>query len=100
MPYTVAQTIPQATIKCFEFAINTSHAEIIYNNAKIKKHHDGEISLYKRLNKLISKVNTQLWQDQPERHNHLYYTEMLLFSIADNIVFNDIVSRLNITISK
>jgi hypothetical protein len=55
---------------------------------------------YQYLNKLIKEVNNLLWHDQPERQQHLYYTEMLLFSIADNIIFNDIVSRLNITISK
>ena len=55
---------------------------------------------YQELNKLIKEVNKQLWHDHPERQQYLYYTEMLLFSIADNIVFKDIVNRLNITISK
>ena len=54
-------------------------------------------SAYQHLNTLISEVNTQLWDD---KQKELYYSEMLLFSIADNIVFNDIVNRLNITISK
>ena len=55
---------------------------------------------YEHLNKLIKEVNKQLWHDQFERQQLLYYTEMLLFSIADNVIFNDIISRLNITISK
>ena len=87
--------------------IKTKNSFAVEN--EIPKNHISEVhkklfinkdKAYHCLNKLISEVNTQLWLDQPERQQHLYYTEMLLFSIADNIVFNDIVSRLNITISK
>ncbi len=78
-----------------ENEIPKNHISQVHKNLFIDKD-----QAYQHLNKLIKEVNTQLWQGQPERQQHLYYTEMLLFSIADNIVFNDIVSRLNITISK
>ncbi len=51
---------------------------------------------YSELNSLATKINRRLWQG--ERSKSLYYTEMLLFSIADKQVFSDITSRLSLNI--
>mgnify|MGYP001583667718 CR=1 FL=1 len=45
---------------------------------------------YYELNKLISQVHKILWKDDLEKIEHLYYTEMILFSIADKEIFKDI----------
>jgi len=52
---------------------------------------------YYELNQLIRKVNSRLWMGDYEKEQNLYYTEMLLFSIADREVFWDITNtfRLN-----
>ena len=49
------------------------------------------------LNKLIKDLSLKLWED--EKSQMLYYTEMLLFSIADSALFNDITNRLSIKIT-
>lgn len=48
---------------------------------------------YFELNNLIEIVNKKLWKGDYEKEQNLYYTEMLLFSIADREVFLDITSR-------
>lgn len=53
---------------------------------------------YKCLKDLIKEINRILWANNPERRDYPFYTEMLLFSIADNIVYEDIVSRTEIKI--
>lgn len=50
-------------------------------------------SAYSVLNKLIKEVNANLWHDDDEKRKHLFYTEMLLFSIADREIFNDITEH-------
>lgn len=51
---------------------------------------------YSQLNKLIKEINRKLWND--EKSEMLYYTEMLLFSIADREIFNDISNRITLKI--
>lgn len=53
---------------------------------------------YTELNKLIKKINQKLWSE--EKSDMLYFTEMLLFSIADREIYTDITHRLSIGISK
>ena len=48
---------------------------------------------YFELNHLLLQVNQKLWQGDPEKERNLYYTEMLLFSIADREVFKDITEK-------
>lgn len=50
---------------------------------------------YTVLNSLMKEVNVRLWSD--EKSEFLYYTEMLLFSLADREIFEDITSRLNLS---
>ena len=54
---------------------------------------------YTELNKLIKKVSKKLWKGNPEKQEKLFYTEMLLFSIADKQIFQDITNRISLTIN-
>lgn len=51
---------------------------------------------YLELNKLITQVHHKLWE--ADKKNKLFYTEMLLFSIADKKVFKDITEKLSLII--
>lgn len=48
---------------------------------------------YKFLNRLIKEISQKLWDGDLEKTQKLYYTEMLLFPIADNEIFQDIVNN-------
>lgn len=50
---------------------------------------------YSELNKLVKQINQKLWEGDNEKEHNLYFTEMLLFSIADREVFADITKRWN-----
>lgn len=45
---------------------------------------------YKEICKTVKEINKRLWDD--ERSNYPFYTEMLLFSIADNFIIEDIIN--------
>jgi len=51
---------------------------------------------YSELNCLIKEINSKLWEG--EKATKLFYTEMLLFSIADREIFKDITARIEIKI--
>ena len=51
---------------------------------------------YSELNNLIKSISEKLWTGDNEKKQNLYYTEMLLFSIADREVFLDITTRYGI----
>ncbi|ERJ57154.1 hypothetical protein [Sphingobacterium paucimobilis] len=58
-------------------------------------------SAYKEINSLMKEISVRLWHDDAEKAKHLFYTEMLLFSIADREVFMDITlhfSRIGATL--
>lgn len=63
----------------------------LYITQKDKSLYIPEKESYTELNKLITEVNNKLWSG--EKANKLYYTEMLLFSIADREVFKDITEK-------
>jgi hypothetical protein len=48
---------------------------------------------YFELNKLIKMISQKLWKGDSEKEQYLYYTEMLLFSIADREVILDIITH-------
>jgi len=52
---------------------------------------------YQELNNLLTKVNRKLWSS--DKSKYLYFTEMLLFAIADTEIFTDITNRVSITIN-
>lgn len=48
---------------------------------------------YFELNNLVKQINQKLWKGDKEKEQNLYFTEMLLFSIADREVFMDITTK-------
>ena len=48
---------------------------------------------YFELNNLVKQINQKLWKGDIEKEQNLYFTEMLLFSIADREVFMDITTK-------
>ncbi len=68
----------------------------LYINKKDKSNYISEKESYNELNKLILEISKQLWN--AEKSKMLYYTEMLLFSIADREIFKDITNRLSLEI--
>jgi hypothetical protein len=70
----------------------------LYINQKDKQFYIPEKEAYTELNGLIRQVNDNLWIDDQEKKDNLFYTEMLLFSIADKQIFDDITNRVEIKI--
>lgn len=52
---------------------------------------------YHELNMLLKQINHALWKGDAEKENNLYYTEMLLFSIADREIFMDITAKYSLS---
>lgn len=52
---------------------------------------------YMELNKLVKEISRRLWDDEKAKEM-LYYTEMLLFSIADREIYMDITKKLSLGI--
>jgi hypothetical protein len=52
---------------------------------------------YQKLNDLIKEVHVLLWEDDCPKE--LYYTEMLLFSIADKQIYLDIINKVEFNIN-
>ena len=67
-----------------------------YISTKNKEIYISEADAYYELNKLVGKVNEVLWNDA--RKLEPFYTEMLLFSLADKGVFKEITERVRIDI--
>ncbi len=68
----------------------------LYINNKDKITYVSTKKAYFEMSRLIQTISRQLWTD--EKSDVLYYTEMLLFSIADREIFNDITDRIRIEI--
>ncbi|WP_298289124.1 hypothetical protein [uncultured Lutibacter sp.] len=68
----------------------------LYINQKDKTSYIPEKESYSELNYLIKEISNKLWNE--EKSKMLYYTEMLLFSIADREIFYDITNRLTLEI--
>lgn len=66
----------------------------LYINNKDKSIYIPVKESYQVLNELIKEINRKLWDY--DKAEYLYYTEMLLFSIADREIFNDITNRVSI----
>lgn len=58
-----------------------------------KKIYINKKDAYFELSKLVKEIHQKLWQDDKEKEGNLYYTEMLLFSIADRELYKDITER-------
>lgn len=68
-----------------------------YISQKDKTQYIPENEAYLELNKLIKEINIRLWDDAGAK-KMLYYTEMLLFAIADREIFMDITRKLTLEI--
>lgn len=68
-------------------------------NSIDKKNYIPKNIAYTELNKLIKEISYKLWEGDIEKQKNLYYTEMLLFSIADREIYKDITDRLTININ-
>lgn len=68
----------------------------LYINNADKKIFINKKDAYFELNNLIKIINEKLWSGDNEKEQNLYYTEMLLFSIADREIFMDITSKYGI----
>ncbi len=81
---------------------NTEHySPVDIDNKQFISNRDKSIYIskpdaYFELNKLIKEISVRLWDS--EKAKMLYYTEMLLFSIADREVFADITQRSSLRI--
>lgn len=58
-----------------------------------------EKSAYIELIKLIKLIHDELWKYDAEKSDKLYFTEMLLFSIADKEVFLEITQKLALIVN-
>lgn len=70
-----------------------------YIHNKDKQLYIDDDKAYATLNQLIKSVHQGLWKNDKEKTDKLYYTEMLLFSIADREIFVDITQRLSLNIT-
>ena len=68
-----------------------------YVNNRDKRKYIPKEAAYSELNKLIKEVNRGLWTGS--KADKLFYTEMLLFSIADREVYQDITKRVSVVMS-
>ena len=68
-----------------------------YINNRDKRKYIPIDAAYSELNKLIKEVNRKLWTG--EKAEKLFYTEMLLFSIADREVYQGITNRVSVVMS-
>ena len=67
-----------------------------YISQKDKTKYIPEKDAYLELNKLIKEISNRLWDS--DKAKMLYYTEMLLFSIADREIYVDITNSLSLNI--
>ena len=68
-----------------------------YVSQKDKFQYIPESEAYSQLNTLIKEISLRLWDDEKAK-KMLYYTEMLLFSIADREIYMDITKKLTLNI--
>jgi hypothetical protein len=80
-------------VNCYQINKSETNSKLI--SKKDRELFISEKEAYYELNKLICDVNKILWNDDKKPP---YYTEMILFSIADNDVFKEITEKVSITI--
>lgn len=51
-------------------------------------------SAYNEMKTLLNEVNKLLWEGNPERKKESFYAQMLLFTLADNVIFREMKSLL------
>jgi hypothetical protein len=58
----------------------------------------SEKEAYAILNNTVKEINSLVYQADQQKINKPFLTEMLLFSIADTIIYDSIIDKINITI--
>ncbi len=72
--------------------INSLNQKFFIKNCD-KKLFINEKIAYTELIYLVKQINEKLWKGDKEKEAKLYFTEMLLFSIADKEIFMDITTK-------
>lgn len=85
-------------INIFSNVMSTSGIEKRFISDTDKNIFIKDKDAYSVMCKLISAINKELWQGQIEKVEYPYYTEMLLFSIADTVIFRDMVQSCKLMI--
>ena len=67
-----------------------------YIKSRDNNNYISEKNAYYEMNKLMLDISSKLWQNP--KYEPLFLTGMLLFSIADTIVFQDLTSKISINI--
>lgn len=76
---------------------NTTDTKKFDNRRFIKKCDEelfvSEAKAYETLTLLVKAISEKLWEKEPEKQQKLYYTEMLLFAIANREVVMDVINH-------
>lgn len=83
-------------IKSYQPTIESDLAKKLFISELDKNIFIPKDMAYPQLNKLIKSVNERLWAGNTEKMKNLYFTEMILFSIADKAIFEDITKTLTL----
>ncbi|MGI9525545.1 MAG: hypothetical protein ACR2MS_00380 [Weeksellaceae bacterium] len=81
-----------------EYAVNeeeTFKERLFLNNIE-NKFFFTKAEAYSELNKLVKRISEELWKEN--KQENLYYTEMLLFAIADNEIYKEITNSVHLNI--
>jgi len=79
------------------FLGNLQHRHNVSNGDKLFFVSENEA--YKKMNDLVCEINKLLWDSLPERKEEPFYTQMLLFTLADNVIFKEMKSKIRLNIS-
>lgn len=77
---------------------NPTEENKLFISQRDKKIYIDKSRAYYELNNLIKEVSQELWKGDSEKQKNLFYTEMLLFSIADTHIIQDIIKRTTLQI--
>jgi hypothetical protein len=74
----------------------TGSKKLISQADKILFFNDDEA--YSKINETIKKINIKFYKNDPEKQFKPFYTEMLLFSIADTLIYDKIFEKVKLEI--
>ncbi len=91
---------PLVTSFDIETIIRLFRLELYHKNHKIKESDTNiflsQNSAYYEYRILVEKIHKELWSDQDEKSGKLYYTEMLLFVLAEKHMLDEVVRSLTL----
>jgi hypothetical protein len=74
--------------------LRTGNKKLIANADKSLFFKENEA--YSIINETVKKINMSIYKDDPDKHDKPYYTEMLLFGIADTLIYDKIFNTVKI----